>query len=180
MTLWNVLLDAYARLGFDTLADEAFRAMVCARVIEPTSKADTVRVLAEIGAPAPTVRTLLRALARCEQRDYRGKLATACLAQATRGGALGLILYDVTTLHFEAENEDSLRKVGMSKERRIDPQIQVGLLVDPSGFPLEVHCFEGNTAETSTLLPVLNGFRDATRAPPWSWWPTPGCCRRRT
>ncbi len=87
-------------------------------------------------------------------------LATACLAHATRGGALGLILYDVTTLHFEAENEDALRKVGMSKERRVDPQVQVGLLVDPSGFPLEVHCFEGNTAETSTLLPVLEAFRE--------------------
>jgi hypothetical protein len=71
LTLWNVLGDAYARLGFDTLADEAFRAMTLARVIEPTSKADTVRVLTEIGAPAPGVRTLFRALARCEQRDYR-------------------------------------------------------------------------------------------------------------
>ena len=110
LTLWNVLLDAYARLGFDTLVDEAFRAMVCARVIEPTSKADTVRVLTEIGAPAPGVRTLFRALARCTERDYRGQLASACLAQATSGGALGLVLYDVTTLHFEAENEDALRK----------------------------------------------------------------------
>jgi len=160
LTLWNVLVEAYARLGFDTIADEAFRAMVLARVIEPTSKADTVRVLAEIGAAAPTVRTLFRALARCEQRDYRAKLAGACLGHATGGGALGLILYDVTTLHFEVENEDSLRKVGMSKERRVDPQIQVGLLVDKSGFPLEVHCFEGNTAETSTLLPVLETFRE--------------------
>jgi len=48
----------------------------------------------------------------------------------------------------------------MSKERRVDPQIQVGLLVDPSGFPLEVSCFEGNTAETTTLLPVLRGFAE--------------------
>ena len=35
-----------------------------------------------------------------------------------------LILYDVTTLYFEAEKEDGLRKVvGYSKERRVDPQI---------------------------------------------------------
>jgi hypothetical protein len=59
--------------------------MVLAGVIEPTSNADTVRVLTEIGAPAPTVRTLFRALGRCEQRDYRAKLASACLAHATRG-----------------------------------------------------------------------------------------------
>jgi transposase len=48
----------------------------------------------------------------------------------------------------------------MSKERRVDPQIQVGLLVDPAGFPLEVHCFEGNKAETKTLIPVLQAFQE--------------------
>src|SRR5690625_6308336 len=47
----------------------------------------------------------------------------------------------------------------MSKEHRIDPQIQVGLLVDAAGFPLEVHMFEGNKAETKTILPVLDNFR---------------------
>ena len=57
----------------------------------------------------------------------------------------------ITTLYFEAENEHDLRKVGYSKERRVDPQIVVGLLVDRTGFPLEVGCFEGNTAETKTL-----------------------------
>lgn len=119
-------------------------------------------------------------MARCQERDYRGKLAAACLAHATRDSALGLILYDVTTLHFEAEKEDSLRKVGMSKERRVDPQVQVCLLVDRPGFPLEVHCFEGNTAETSTLLPVLNGFRERHKGGTWSSSPTPGCSRPRT
>ncbi|WP_371307346.1 transposase [Gordonia sp. (in: high G+C Gram-positive bacteria)] len=48
----------------------------------------------------------------------------------------------------------------MSKERRVDPQILIGLLVDPTGFPLEVHAFAGNRGETTTLLPVLNGFRE--------------------
>ena len=40
----------------------------------------------------------------------------------------------------------------------MDPQVQVGLLVDPSGFPLEIHLFEGNKAETKTLIPVLATF----------------------
>jgi transposase len=62
-------------------------------------------------------------------------------------------------LHFEIETEDKLRKVGMSKERRVDPQIQVGLLVDPAGFPLEVHCFEGNKAECDTRSHVVSGSR---------------------
>ena len=75
-------------------------------------------------------------------------------------------MYDCTTLHFETSDEDAgphgLRKVGMSKEHRVDPQAQVGLLVDPSGFPLEVHLFEGNTAETTTLLPVCVPARNGT------------------
>ncbi|TAM72092.1 MAG: IS1634 family transposase [Microbacteriaceae bacterium] len=159
--LWEVLTGGYALLGFDVIGDEAFRALVLARIVEPTSKADTLRVLAELGVAGPSLRTVFRSLARCVERDYRGRLATACVAHSARtaAGRAALILYDCTTLYFEAENEDRFRKVGMSKERRVDPQIQVGLLVDPAGFPLEVHCFEGNTAETTTLIPVLTAFQ---------------------
>jgi Transposase DDE domain len=74
-------------------------------------------------------------------------------------GDVSLVLYDVTTLYFEAEHEDGLRKVGYSKERRVDPQIVVGLLVDRQGFPLEIGCFEGNKAEKHTILPVISQFR---------------------
>lgn len=165
LVLWQVLSDAYARVGFDVLADEAFRAMVLARIVEPTSKADSLRVLAEIGAPCPGLRTLFRSLRRCQDRDYRGLLSTAAMAHSAAAGGLGaLVMYDATTLHFETGDEDAgpggLRKVGMSKEHRVDPQVQVGLLTDPGGFPLEVHLFEGNTAETTTLLPVLRAFRE--------------------
>ena len=47
----------------------------------------------------------------------------------------------------------------MSKERRLEPQITVGLLVDRSGFPLEVTSFEGNKAEVKTIVPVLQAFK---------------------
>ena len=158
--LWEVLAAAYRRLGFDAIDDEAFQALVLARIIEPTSKLAAVGVLDEIGVPAPHRNTFTAALRRCIARDYRSVLACACTAHARRSGPLALVCYDVTTLHFEAENEDRLRRVGMSKERRVDPQIQVGLLVDPTGFPLEVCCFEGNKAETKTLLPVLTAFAE--------------------
>ena len=159
--LWEVLTSAYIRLGFDVLADPGFRATVLARIVEPTSKAEVVRVLDEIGAPAPSLRTMFRSLARAQSSDYRGQLATACRAHSARTtGTSALVLYDVTTLHFERPDEDELRKVGMSKEHRVDPQVQVGLLVDPGGFPLEVHLFEGNKAETTTLIPVLTAFAE--------------------
>jgi transposase len=69
-----------------------------------------------------------------------------------------LVLYDVTTLHFGRGDADELRKAGMSKARRVGPQVQVRLLADSGGFPLEVHRFEGNEAETTTLIPVLSAF----------------------
>jgi hypothetical protein len=150
----------YAWLGLDRIGDNAFKALVLARIIEPTSKADTVRVLTELGVPGPTRVTFMRCLKRVIERDYRTMIAKACYARAVRDGGLALVLYDLTTLHFETDVEDRLRRVGMSKERRVDPQVTVGLLTTGSGFPLDVHLFEGNKAETKTLVPVLTGFAE--------------------
>lgn len=160
LILWQALTGLYADLGLGRLADDAFRALVLARVIEPTSKADTVRVLTELGVASPHRVTFMRCLKRVIERDYRAVVAQACHAHATRGGSLAVVLYDVTTLHFQVEREDKLRKVGMSKEHRIDPQVTVGLLTTADGFPLEVDLFAGNNAETKTLIPVLTRFRD--------------------
>lgn len=41
----------------------------------------------------------------------------------------------------------------------MDPQIVVGLLVDRTGFPLEIGCFEGNQAETRTIVPIVQQFQ---------------------
>ena len=158
LIVWETLAAVYASLGFDQIADNAFKALVLARIIEPTSKADTVRVLAELGVPGPSRVTFMRCLKRVIERDYRTMIARACYAHATQQGGLALVLYDLTTLHFETDVEDRLRKVGMSKERRVDPQVTVGLLTTGAGFPLDVHLFEGNKAETKTLVPVLTGF----------------------
>lgn len=161
--LWHVLSAAYARLGFDALGDEAFKQLVLARVVEPVSKADSVRVLDELGVGHASLRTMFRSLARCAERGYRDQVAAACFAHAAAHGDLTLCLYDVTTLYFEAENEDDLRRVGYSKERRIDPQVVVGLLVDRGGFPLEVGCFEGNKAEAATIVPIVKQFQQRHR-----------------
>ena len=158
--LWQALSEAYARLGFDVLGDEAFAAMVLARCVEPASKLATIEILNELGVRAPHRNTLSAALKRATTRDYRDTLAKAAREHSVRTtGTSALILYDVTTLHFENTDEDDLRRVGMSKEHRVDPRVQVGLLVDPGGFPLEMHVFEGNKAETTTLIPVLSAFQ---------------------
>jgi Transposase DDE domain len=159
LILWDALAGLYDALGFSAIRDEAFRALVLGRIIEPTSKVDTIRVLTEVGVGAPSRATFRRCLQRIIERDYRGAVSEACYARATRAGGLALVLYDLTTLYFETPREDGLRKVGMSKERRVDPQVTVGLLTDSTGFPLAVHLFEGNKAETTTIVPVLTEFR---------------------
>jgi Transposase DDE domain len=67
----------------------------------------------------------------------------------------------VSTLYFETDAGDGFREPGFSKERRLDPQITIGLLTDASGFPLMVEAFEGNKAETATMLPVIQAFQAA-------------------
>jgi hypothetical protein len=158
--LWEALNGIYEVLGLSVVGDEAFRALVLARIVEPVSKLDTVRVLDELGVSSPSLSTFMRCLKRVVADDYRVTISEACFRHAGHAGALGLVLYDVTTLYFETPREDRLRKVGMSKERRVDPQVTVGLLTDRTGFPLAVHLFEGNKAETKTLIPVLSEFRD--------------------
>ncbi|WP_256277319.1 hypothetical protein [Actinomyces sp. HMSC075C01] len=127
--LIEALRSAYRRLGLGEAVggDRAFEQMVLARLVEPTSKADTPRVLSEIGWPAPAHRnTLYASLARAQERGYRESLSGALFEHVTASGGLALCLYDVTTLYFEAEREDDLRRVGYSKERRVDPQVIVG------------------------------------------------------
>ena len=158
--LYDVLAGVYADLGFGALGDEVFRDLVIARVVEPTSLLDVDRVLAEMGRVSASLSTRKRTLRRCFDGNYRDRLAGLCFTHARARGDVSLVLYDVTTLYFEAEHEDALRKVGYSKERRVDPQIVVGLLVDRQGFPLEIGCFEGDKAEKLTILPVIRQFQD--------------------
>jgi hypothetical protein len=176
--LLDALARAYDLLGFAaaTERDEVFRALVLARIIEPTSKLDCLRVLEEAGMVPPSYRTVKRRLRRyagAEQTGveqtgqpaaadpaggrWRARLARACAAHVRLGPAT-LLLYDMTTLYFEADVGDGFREPGFSKERRLEPQITVGLLTDAAGFPLMVHAFEGNRAETTTMLPVLTAF----------------------
>ena len=157
--LYDAVAGVYSSLGFDALADPVFRDLVIARVVEPTSLSDVDRVLAELGRVSVSLSTRKRTLRRCISGQYRDQLAKLCFTRAATHGDISLIMYDVTTLYFEADNEDSLRKVGYSKERRVDPQIVVGLLVDRAGFPVEIGCFEGSKAEKLTLVPMIEQFQ---------------------
>lgn len=156
--LWSTLQEQYRLLGFNQLNDEVFEALCLSRIIEPTSKLDSIRVMADMGMEPNDRNKLYRCLAKAADQNYREIISQSCF-EHIRGNELALILYDVTTLYFEIQKEDDYRKPGLSKERRLEPQIIIGLLVDQKGFPLGLHSFEGNKAETKTILPVIEAFQ---------------------
>jgi len=160
--LWDALCRAYDALGFDaaTSGDEVFRQLVLTRIVEPTSKEDSIRVLEEVGIKAASYPTIKRRLPLYAKPEWRQAVSGAAAGRAALGPA-SLVLYDVTTLYFETDQGDGFRESGFSKERRLEPQITLGLLTDAAGFPLQITAFEGNKAETQTMVPVIEAFKTA-------------------
>lgn len=160
--LWDALRTAYRILGFEEAAkgDKVFRDLALARIIEPTSKIDAARVLEEVGIAPASYATVKRRLPGYATTEWRNRLSAAAAAHAQLGPA-SLVLFDVSTLYFETDTGDGFREPGFSKERRLEPQITLGLLTDAEGRPLAVEAFEGNKAETATMLPVINAFKKA-------------------
>ncbi len=158
--LWETLIKEYEKVGFTMLDDDVFRALCLARIVEPTSKIDSLRVLADMGGIETVGRNkLYRCLAKAAEQGYREIISQACFDYIHGGETLNVLLYDVTSLYFEVQKEDEFRKPGLSKERRLEPQIIIGLLVDKNGFPLGLQSFEGNKAETKTILPIIKQFQ---------------------
>jgi hypothetical protein len=71
----------------------------------------------------------------------------------------GIVYYDVTNYYFEIDEQDEMRKKGVSKEHRPDPIIQMGLLTDSSGIPITFDTFPGNTNDCETYVPVFRDIR---------------------
>lgn len=73
------------------------------------------------------------------------------------------LYYDVTNYYFEVENEDELRRRGVSKEHRPNPIVQMGLFLDGDGLPFSYEIFPGNANDMTTMLPAMKkaGLRNA-------------------
>lgn len=157
--LIDALTRIYKALGFDdaTGDDEVFYQQVIARLVEPTSKYDSLRVIEEIGLDPVSYATVKRRLPRYAAKEFQAGLCRALAARADLGPH-ALVLFDVSTLYFETDRADGFREPGFSKERRLEPQITIGLLTDAHGAPLMVNAFEGNKAETKTMIPMLEEF----------------------
>ena len=155
--LWDTLCETYHHLGLDAIDDPLFKHLVVARLIEPTSKLGSIRIIAESGTQPPTYTAIHRCLQRINSDNYRDVLQQVFF-KCTKLHNLSLVLYDVTTLYFESQQGDEFRKPGLSKERRLEPQILVGLLVTRTGFPLAISEFEGNKAEAKTIIPIVQEY----------------------
>lgn len=157
--LLDAIDTAYRAIGLDIAADgdEVFAGLVTARVLQPGSKLDSIRVLGEAGGESASYSTIKRRLPMYATDEFRDAVISVC-ADHARIGPTSLVLYDVTTLYWESDEDDGSREPGFSKERRVDPQITVGMQTDINGFPLRIQAFEGNNAETKTFLPSVEAF----------------------
>lgn len=157
----DLILDrVFDNVGFNRIEDEVFRKLVKARLSYPASKAATVEYLKNHFDDDVSLSKIYRYLDRLS--DSQHQIVQDISVEHTRqilGGHIGVLFYDVTTLYFEADYEDDLRKTGFSKEgRHKNPQIILGLLVSIDGYPLAYCIHEGNKYEGHTMLPVVTKF----------------------
>ena len=178
--LWDALAHAYDVLGFGPRqAGTRCSGSWCWRGSSSRPASWTAAGAGGGRGRAAVVPDAARRLPVYAKDSWRQKIAAACAARVGLGPA-SLVLYDVSTLYFETDEGDGFRETGFSKERRLEPQITIGLLTDASGFPLMVNAFEGNKAETTTMLPTMQAFMAAHRLADVTVVADAGMARRRT
>jgi transposase len=156
-----VLGKLFDQIGFDRIQQDLFRHLVIARIISPGSKLKTVRYLEEHQRVSWDVQQIYRYMDKLHssQKEVVEQISYDHTVHVL-GGELSVVFYDVTTIYFEAAQGDDLRIPGFSKDgKHSDPQILLGLLVSPSGYPLAYDIFEGNTYEGHTMMQVIDGFK---------------------
>lgn len=157
-----VLGKIFNEVGFDRIEDPLFRDLVLYRLVYPKSKLKTTEYLYRFAQKSYSEDDIYRYMDKIyntqkelvQQISYEHTISI--LSQSIQ-----VVFYDVTTIYFETDYEDDLRKTGFSKEgKHQNPQIVLGLLVSEGGYPLAYDIFEGKQYEGHTMLPVINGFRE--------------------
>lgn len=157
-----VLGKLFDEIGFNKIPDELFRHLVITRLVYPVSKLKTVDYLFKYKGIVIDVVNVYR---------YLDKLQTHQMQQVQQisyehtlkilDQPLSVVFYDVTTLYFEAAEEDDFRQTGFSKDsKHRQPQIVLGLLVSTAGYPLAYELFEGSKFEGHTMIPVIESFKE--------------------
>lgn len=149
-------------IGFGAVNDDIFRQLVLSRLSYPSSKLRTSEYLDKYHDLNIPVQQIYRYMDK--MHSTHKELVQQISYDHTRkilGGKINVVFYDVTTLYFEIDKEDDLRKTGFSKEgKHQNPQIVLGLLVSKNGYPLAYDIFEGNKFEGHTMLPIIDSFKE--------------------
>lgn len=157
-----VLGKIFDEIGFNKIRDKLFRHLVLYRLVYPSSKLKTTEYLYRYEQKEYSEDVIYRYMDKLHKTQK--EIIQQISYQHTKkvlGSQIQMVFYDVTTLYFEIDKSDELRKTGFSKEgRHQNPQILLGLLVSNNGYPLAYEIFPGNKYEGHTMLPVLNTFKD--------------------
>jgi transposase len=148
-------------IGFNKVKDELFKKLVLARLCYPGSKLKTTDHLRRYEGYETDEDKIYRYLDKLQGTQKRAvqQISYEHTLKIV-DNKINIVFYDVTTLYFEIEQEDKLRKTGYSKDGKHNcPQIVLGLLVSTSGYPLAYEIYEGNKFEGDTMLPVVNLFK---------------------
>jgi transposase len=150
----------FDEIGFNAVEDDLFRHLVITRLVYPVSKLKTVDYLFKYKGVEISVYSIYRYLDKLhsKQKDLIQQISLQHTLKLF-GNRIAVVFYDVTTLYFEAADEDDFRKTGFSKDgKHQQPQIVLGLLVSEGGYPLDYDVFEGSKYEGDTLIPVIEHF----------------------
>ena len=147
----------YDHIGFNVIEESLFRHLVIARLAFPLSKLKTVEYLYRFQGVVLDIDAIYRFLDKLNDKlKHQVEQITFAHTKRILGGNISIVFYDMTTLYFEASDEDDLRKTGFSKDgKHSNPQIFLGLLVGLGGYAIGYDIFEGNIYEGHTLIPFL-------------------------
>jgi transposase len=147
----------YDSIGFGAIQEELFRHLVLARLAFPLSKLKTIDYLYRFQGVTLDIDCVYRFLDKLNSqlKNQVEQIAFAHTLNILQGN-ISIVFYDMTTLYFEASDEDDLRKTGFSKDgKHQNPQIFLGLLVGLGGYAIGYDVFEGNIYEGHTLIPFI-------------------------
>ena len=128
----------FSEIGFDQIGSPLFKPLVLTRIENPVSKLKTADYWFKYHNVSVDVARIYRYLDKLH-KDEQETIQRISFehTQKILGGSIKMVFYDVTTIYFEAEQEDELRKAGFSKDgKHQHPQIVLGLLVSTGGYPL--------------------------------------------
>ncbi len=152
----------YDEVGFGELNEFILRKLVLLRLSNPSSKLRTVDLLYKYYSIDIDEHKVYRYLDKLynEQKEQIQQISYRHTLKILNG-VIHVVFYDVTTLYFQIDDEDEIRKRGFSKEgKHQNPQIVLGLLVSVDGYPLAFEIFEGNKFEGHTMIPVIDAFKE--------------------